>query len=565
MSTTSSTRPQQPTTTSTTSNRDSATTSKLLAVTTTTTSEKAPAPTTLERQFSLIQLDTSAPTPSPTSDISDDVANATMTALSADATCASDSDCASDKICSNGSCAKVIDAAPFGPAGGSSQESSLSTGAAIGVGLGVVSFMILLFGLGIWLWRRRGRRSLSGLIEAPPANRIRSASSATDQKTLVASVPNSPQHAGFREQREQMLTTSFAQLVTSNKIVDHTRTEKERFAYEGRKSTDEGSHQNSQSTEKSLPLPPNDMPLPPPPTEEKRYAINVNINKSMIFDDVMYNLASTPRDTGTPRDSAIPRDQMPKYRFEEYHPPITSTPPISIHQFSRKRLSEIEMKPYPRKESVSTKESSSDDEGDSDTKLRRKNTLKKLESKPPQLPLPDLPPPPSPSFSFRSYDWYQDIIGADQTNVEDTISGTSAPSIPDRNPARSPSQATFGAALTSNPSDLDSSSMPAPLSPTVPRSPVRASFLHPQSAALASPTSANFRLSPTVYAMPSRPPKAQPMRASLKSTMTQKTQVSRSWLPDDGLYLPEEGTHDSYAMFTRRFDDDSRPTSYTPL
>jgi hypothetical protein len=556
MSTTSSTRRQAPTTTSTTSKRESSTTSR--QPTSTTTLERAPDSTTFEQQFSLIQLDTHAPTPGPTADVTDD-ANATTTALSAGATCASDGDCASDKICSKGTCAKVISGAPFGPAGASTQGSSLSTGAAIGVGLGVVSFMILLFGLGIWLWRRRARKAPRGSIEAPPTNRNRSASNATDQKTLVASLPNSPQHARFREQQEEMLTASLAQLVSSNKIVDHTHTEKHDFAYGGRNSTEGATPQHAQPTEKTLPLPPNDMPLPPPPTEEKRYAINVNINKSMIFDDVMYNLAATPRDTGTPRDSIAPRDQMPKYRFEEYHPPITSTPPISIRQISSKRTSEIEMKPYPRKESISTKASTSDDEVESETKLRRKNTLKKLESKPPVLPLPDLLPPPSPSFSFKSYDWYQDIIGTEQTNVEDTILGTSAPSIP----ARSPTRTTFGAALMSNPPDRDSL-MPAPLSPTVSRFPVGAS-LHPQSATLTSPNSANFRLSPTVYTMPSRPPKAQPMRASLKSTMTQKTHMSRSWLPDDGLYLPEEGTHDSYTMFTRKFEDDSRPTSYTPL
>jgi hypothetical protein len=561
MSTTSSTRRQEPTTSSTASRREPATTSRRPSATTTTTSQETPKPTTLEQQFSLIQLDTGGPTPSATTDLLDDVASATASSFLSKTTCASDSDCDGDKICSKGVCAKVIDAAPFGPAGGSSLEptSHMSTGGAIGVGLGVVSFMLLMFGLGIWLWRRRGRKSLNSSIEAPPTNRNRSASSATDQKTLVASLPNSPQYAGFREQRDQMLTASFAQLVTSNKIFDHNRTEKEKTAYGGGIPIEEDSRRKSRSNEKRLPLPPNDMPLPPRPTEEKKYAVNVNINKSMIFDDVMFNMASTPRDTGTPRESGTPRNHMPKYRFEEYHPPITSTPPISIRQISSKRTSEIEMKPYPRKGSSSTVQSSSDDEEDAETGLKRKSTLKKLESKPPQLPLPELLPPPSPSFSFKSYDWYQDIIGTEQTNMEDTVLGTSAPLVPDRNPNRTPTQATFGAALSSNPPDLDATLMPAPLSPS------KSSFLHPSSAALASPTSTNFRLSPTVYVMPSKPPKAQPMRASLRSTMTQKTHMSRSWLPDDGLYLPEEGTHDSYMMFKRRLSDDSRPTSYSPL
>jgi hypothetical protein len=32
------------------------------------------------------------------------------------------------------------------------------------------------------------------------------------------------------------------------------------------------------------------------------------------------------------------------------------------------------------------------------------------------------------------------------------------------------------------------------------------------------------------------------------------------------LYLPEEGTHDSYMIFNKsHFSDDSRPTSYSPF
>jgi hypothetical protein len=426
----------------------------------------------------------------------------------------------------------------------------MSTASAIGVGLGVVSLFLIMFVLGIWIWRRRGGKLRDESIEAPPFNRTRSASSATDQKTLVASLPNSPQRGDFREQHEQMLTAAFAQLVTSNKIVDHTHTEKEKFAQEGGKPSDE----------KSLPLPPNDMPLPPAPTENARYAINVNINKSMIFDDVMFNMAS--RDGGTPRDSGTSRDRMPKYRFEEYLPPVPRTPPISIRQKPSKRTSEIEMKPLPRRGSSSTAESNLEEEEEEETRLRRNNTLKKLESKPPQLPLPELLPPPSPSFSFRSYDWYQDIIGTEQTNAEDATFGAPTHSIPDRNPARTPTKITFGAVLSSN---RPSSMVPAPLSPSAPRSSVGATHLHPNTAALASPTSPGFRLSPTVYTMPSRPPKAQPLRASLRSTMTQQTHMSRSWLPDDGLYLPEEGTHDSFTVFKRQLSDASRPTSYSPL
>jgi hypothetical protein len=454
----------------------------------------------------------------------------------------------------------MMDAAPFGPAGGSSlaPTSHMSTASAIGVGVGLVGLILLLFGLGIWFWKRRGRKPMNESIEAPLPNRNRSASSATDQKTLVASLPNSPQQANFREQQDEMRTAAFAQLVTSNKIHDHSRTEKEKFAFEGQQSREETSPRSPLSNEKTLPLPPTDMPLPPPPTEEKRYAINVNINKSMIFDDAMFNVARPNR------DSEVSRDRMPKYRFEEYLPPVARTPPLSIRQYKfSQRKSEYEMEPYPRKDSSVTNVLTGDE--DAEVPVGRQKSLKVLDDEPPQLPLPELLPPPSPSFSFKSYDWYQDIIGTEQTNAEDTISKTSTPSIPDRNPARTPTQATFGAALSSNPPDVDRGLLPPPLSPG------RSSHLHPNTAALsnpstlASPTSTNFRLSPTVYTMPSRPPKAQPMRASLQSTMTQNTHLSRSWLPDDGLYLPEEGTHDSYMMFKRQLDDDSRPTSYSPL
>ena len=94
--------------------------------------------------------------------------------------------------------------------------------------------------------------------------------------------------------------------------------------------------------------------------------------------------------------------------------------------------------------------------------------------------------------------------------------------------------------------------------------------MHPSSAALPSPTSPNFRLSPTVYTPPSRqsppiPPTAplrSSARASTQSTMTRATHDSRSWLPDDGLYLAEEG--DEYAEYKtyHRPSEDSRPTSY---
>ncbi|KAL5120436.1 hypothetical protein ACEQ8H_001726 [Pleosporales sp. CAS-2024a] len=443
-----------------------------------------------------------------------------------------------------------------------------------------MALILCLFTSGLWLWKRRERMT-SYPIESPPSTygdgfRERSASTATDQKTLVASVPNSPQYTSFHEQREQALTAAYAQSVPSSKMLDHNQYDMQERAMD-RQSLNEAAGHESRSTEKSLPLPPTDMPLPPRPV---KYTINVNINKSMIFDDVLFNMASTPRDPGVPRDSGASRERMPKYRFEEYHPPITDIPPISIRQISSKRMPEIEMRPYPPQDSSLTSQSASDDsKDDAEVGLKRQSTLKRMDSKPPQLPMlellplaspsfsftppaqlpmPDLLPPPSPSFSFTSYDWYQDIIGTEHTNMEDGTFGT-VPWIP------TPTQATFGAVCTSTPPRLHASLMPAPLSLMAPPLLAGASFLHPSTAALISPTSSNFQLSPTVYEMPSRPPKAQPMRASLRSIMTQQTRASSHLLPDDGLYLPEEGTQATYMMSRGNLDDDSRPTSYTPL
>lgn len=516
-------------------------------------------PTTLKRQIAppsdtadilaptFIQLDTNVPTPTAPLDGSHGSPSATKAAADV---CSKDSDCSNDRICSKGLCVSSVEAAPFGSPGGHGQEPTthMTTVAAIGVGLGVVGLILILFGLGFWFWRRRGRKSPDRSIESPPLNRAtRSASNATDQKTLVASMPNSPQNALFRDQHREMAPESFAKLNDSGDVT------KEKYAHARETSSGSVIDRRSISTQKALPLPPNDMPLPPPPTEEKRYAINVNINKSMIFDDIMFA-------TGSPRrDSETSRERMPKYRFEEYIPPVARRLSASQKTRSSKRESDFEMGPYPR-ESLSEAEASTDDEQKSETRSRRRRTLKKLEGGPPLLPLPELPPP-SPS-----YDWYQDIIGTEKSDTEEGA----VPSIPSRNPARTPTKATFGA-LSSNPPQITASTAPDSVSPTDTLAANTNSHLHPLSAALpspatlTSPTAASFRLSPTVYTMPSRPAKAMGGRMSLQSNTTQQTRASRSWVPDDGLYLPEEGTHNSYMVFKRQLSDDSRPTSYSPL
>lgn len=498
--------------------------------------------TTSRHAVTNIQFDTDKPTPTT---VLQDESTATTSGNSPVATCSSNRDCASDKVCSRGACVSTLEAAPLG--GGAGSTTSMSTGVAIGVGLGVVAIIALLMALGFCFWKRRNKAAyIKSFDDKSSSNRNRSASSATDQKTLVASPPTSPQDRQFRGQEGIMLPAAFAKLHDVNSQAG------QKTAHGRQQSSTSAMNRKSTSTDKALPLAPTDMPLPLEPVEEKRYAINVNINKSMIFDDEMMAISNSRR------TSQSSRDRMPKYRFEEYLPPVASTPRLSLSQKAESnRSSAYEMGPYPRKNDAGA---NTDGESDDDSRSRKSRVLKKLESGPPQLPLPDLPPP-SPSFSFRSYDWYQDIIGTERTDLDDD-----APSIPNRSPARTPTKASFGDSLY--PNSLNPFRSALSLSDTASS---RNSYLHPKAAALPSPatlpspTAANFRLSPTVYTMPSGRPKPAPTRASLQSTTTAKTHMSRSWLPEDGLYLPEEGTRDTFTMYSRRLDDDSRPTSYTPL
>jgi hypothetical protein len=283
----------------------------------------------------------------------------------------------------------------------------------------------------------------------------------------------------------------------------------------------------------------------------------------MIFDDDMVNTISSLRGNDTPRDAGTPRDRTPRYRFEEYIPPVVQPPPISISRASStsQRGSEYELGQYPNKRSSAGTVSTTDDSSktDSGPPSPKLGPLAKLE-------LPELPPP-SPSFSFRSYDWYQDIIG-DQPSAEPPT-----PTVPSRNPARTSTLTTSSQppSFSIQETDVDSSLVPEPLSPS--KSAAPGLHLHPDSAALPSPTNPNFRLPPTVYTMPSRPiispiPPVAPLRSSARmsvlSNMTRTTHNSRSWLPDEGLYLAEEDEPDTFTNF-RRPSDASRPTSYSPL
>jgi hypothetical protein len=562
--TTESTTSRTASSTSTAHRKPTATPSASLRVASTSPSAS---PTSLKPDFSFIQLETSSSSPGAGStDAVNSLPTASTAARAAEA-CSTNSDCAKDTSCSNGKCLGLNSAAPLGGSG-SERTSQMSPGAAIGISLGVLAFIGLLIGVGYWYWRFRSRRPPKVSIEAPAHNRNnnrnRSASSATDQKTLVASLPNSPQDTRFQRPSMSIPPAFFAKALESHPV------------------REQSGHAQSVSTanaEKALPVAPSiENPLPPPPTTEPtRYAVNVSINKSMIFDDEMANAVSSIRGNDTPRSSGTPRDRT-QYRFEEYVPPSAKPPPISITRApsSTKRNSEYELGQYPYKiSSADTVSTRSDDSSKSGSAPPSPilETLSKLESKAPVLPLQV---PPSPSFSFRSYDWYQDIIGDGQQNAEPTT-----PTVPSRNPARTPTQSTFPQPLTLSPkrrpAEIDASLYPEPLSPAAPPA-ASGLHLHPSSAsALPSPTSQNFHLSPTVYTMPSRqdpqlppvPPNPSPRnsaRASMLSTMTRTTHNSRSWLPDEGLYLAEEGEEDfaTWKSF-RRPTDDTRPTSYSPL
>jgi hypothetical protein len=525
-------------------------------------------PTNLEPDFTFVQPGTSSPLLSASNTDASGILPTTSTAAGAASTCSTENDCASDQTCSNGNCLSMDDAAPLGGSG-SQWTSQMTPGAAIGISLGVLALVGLMIGVGYWYWNFRGRRPPKNSIEAPAQNRNitrnRSASNATDAKTLVASLPNSPQDPRFAQRPSMSLPPAFfAKALESHPVRELPSQVQFRVPDDAT---------SRQSSEKALPVRPSTgNALPLPPKEPTRYAVNVSINKSMIFDDEMVNAVSSLRGNDTPRSCGTPRDRT-QYRFEEYVPPSTNAPPISITRKppSNKRNSEYELGQYPnRRSSADTVSVRSDDSSKSGSTPPSPvlENLSRLDSKAPILPLPDLPPP-SPSFSFRSYDWYQDIIDPEQPGT---------PTVPSRNPARTPTQATFPKPLTlspkKKPANINASLIPGPLSPAAPPA-ATGLLLHPSSAsALPSPTSPNFRLSPTVYTMPSRPQPSVPptppfgnsARASMMSTMTRTTHNSRSWLPDEGLYLAEEG-EEEFATWTsfRGPGHDSRPTSYSPL
>lgn len=280
----------------------------------------------------------------------------------------------------------------------------------------------------------------------------------------------------------------------------------------------------------------------------------------MIFDDDMINAVNTLRESGV----ETPRERAPRYRFEEYLPPLVKTPPLSIdpRRMSDNPDAEYEMDHFSRRRHSSDSVSTADD--DTSSQDPRRTTLSTVKSAPPLLPLPDLPPP-SPSLSFHSYDWYQDIIG-------DGAAGPPTPTLPDEsNPMRMSRRISARQSYLVPPAatlqipDLRRSALPEPLSPGLRSKADEDSRI---------PANPEFRLSPTVYQAPARasqlpylppvpptpPPKSN--RLSAVSNMTRTTRNSRNWLPDNELYLPEEGTMDSWKKLRR---PSNVPTTYSPL
>ncbi|KAJ6276692.1 hypothetical protein J3E71DRAFT_394800 [Bipolaris maydis] len=548
-------RTRQSTTTPTSTQRSIATSStsstpRPSGSTTPTTPTTSSSPTStsqssLASELATSQLETDDRSPSPTEASLQSTSLYTNTP--AIATCSTNSDCANDRICSNERCITMDSAAPFG---GADSTSRLTTGSAIVMGTGLVALLMLLTGFAVWILKRRAQRPGNQSIEAPMQSRSRTTSNATDQKTLVASMPNSPQYPAFNSQ-SAMSPGLFARMVAPQEIKEVA------------------SSRHGSMDKKALPLLPlPQLPLPPIPKETKIYALNVSINKSMIMDEDMMQAVSPMRGNDTPRGGATPRDRAPRYKFEEYVPPVANAPPpiaISRAPAPGSQSSEYELGQYPKKEQESKVVPLSDrgPNGGLEPLSPVVETVASLDGKARQLSLPDLPPP-SPSFSFRSYDWYQDII-------EEPSNG---------NGARTPTQVKFPPTLSLFPQstsrNMDLGVLPEPSSPGA-SSIASGTFLHPSSAALLSPTSPNFRLSPTVYTPPPRQ-SSQPQqhvqkqktetksssRTSAASTTSHKTRESRSWLPAEGLYLADEGGLTRYLTF-RRGNEDNRPTSYSPL
>ena len=495
------------------------------------TANSTPTPTDIAR----ILVASSSPNPAPT---------ATPTSITSglDNTCLRDSDCAQGSVCSSGTCFSDSQSGLFESVG-SSGTSHLNTTSAIGIVVGVLGLAFVVLGLGFWCMRDRRRKTVASSkaplsdVERQASSRTkrtvgRSASAATkwtmdnDQKTLVASLPNSPQYTGFGSSPGAMPEY----YMPSGKL--------DEIVEKSEPTLSRGVSRNDTSATRASAA---NKTLPAPPAQEMAYALNVSINKSMIFEDSLFS-ASAPQ---------TPRSRAPRYRFEEVLPPAPgSNPGISVTKpkptTQATRAAEYEMDNYPRSRhsislsEIETRSRGSTQYGQAEVRDLRGHALKRLEGE-----LPSLPPqayratqafdtvPPSPSFSFRSYDWYQDILDPQAPPIHTPDLSSNA-------------HAVSANALLSHPFTPDSVRKPAPLA-LAPHSQVT-NHLHPSSAlSLDSPTSPGFRLSPTVYRMPSRTPQIVPTppstRPSSTSTMASYLSVHprfTSWQPNDDSMIPED-------------------------
>jgi hypothetical protein len=497
-------------------------------------SSSTPTPSGIVRIVVASSSPNPAPTPAPTT-----------IPIGLDTTCSRDIDCTGGQICVSGSCSSDPQSDLFDSAG-SRGTSHLETGSAIGIVAGILGLALIIFGLGFWCMRDRRRRQTKASTRAAPADVERQASARTkrtlgrsasaatgwtvdnDQKTLVASLPSSPQYAGFASSPEQ-LPEYYRPIGKLDEIVEKS---------EPALSTRGVSRNPTTATRTSV-----NKALPAPPAQEMTYSLNVRINKSMIFEDSLF----------TPSAPQTPRSRGPRYRFEEVLPPVPgSNPQISVTQpklaTQTSQPAEYEMHNYPNSKhnsafsDVTMRSRGSTQYGQAQVRDLRGNTLRRLEGE-----LPALPPqayrrtqafdtrPSSASYSFRSYDWYPDILDPESPPIltPDVSSNGHAAGV---NPL---SSHPFTHASTRKPSLLTL----APHSQTT-------NHLHPNSAsAMDSPTSPGYHLSPTVYRMPSRsrtpqivptPPSTRPSSSSTMASYQSVHPRFTSWQPNDDSMIPED-------------------------
>jgi hypothetical protein len=497
-------------------------------------SRSTPTPSGLVRIEVASSSQNSAPTPTPTT-----------IPIGLDTTCSQNIDCTGGKICVSGSCASDPQSNLFDGAG-SRGTSHLNTGSAIGIVAVILALALIIFGVGFWCVRGRQRRQTRASTRAAPADVERQASARTkrtlgrsasaatgwtvdnDQKTLVASLPNSPQYAGFAYSLQQQ-PEYYRPIGKLDEIVEKS---------EPALSTRGVSRNPTTATRTSA-----DKALPAPPAQEMTYSLNVRINKSMIFEDSLF----------TPSAPQTPRSRGPRYRFEEVLPPVPgSNPQISVTQPKLATLAsqaaEYEMHNYAKSKhssvfsDITMRSRGSTQYGQAQVRDLRGSTLRRLEGELPALPAQTYyhtqafdTRPSSASYSFRSYDWYPDILD------------------PDSPPILTPDLSSNGHAagvnpLSSHPFHHASVRKPSPL--TLAPNSQTTNHLHPNSASgMDSPTSSGYHLSPTVYRMPSRsrtpqivptPPSTRPSSSSTMSSFHSANPRFTSWQPNDDNMIPED-------------------------